>query len=456
MNAQKKSLWHIELKKLLAFAALFHVTITLIIFLAGRFNLLPNLFDGNGTIQDSDSQSYLATLVQINNSTGDQGISGLWSNQNSAPVNFYILPFVIFSKVFGANILSIELLNVAIYLGILAIVFKLTEQLFARRAAIVATLTVGLLPSLLIHTTQILRDPAFIFATLLLIFIFANLLDEELNWRRAIVILFIGCATVYALSIIRDNMWELTLALIGLGVVMLTLRQIIERRFLLFNSAIAVILLVVAISIEHDYRTTAVSTGDLNAVSQSDSPAVSNSPAVTNNSQEDSQSTAQKKNLFAALILRACAIRNRMAMRYRNDGSTIDAEVRFSGWRDLLGYSPRALFIGLFAPFPDMWLSPSKSIGAGARLLSGIETLVMYVVEIFAMLAVYRNRKKQSVWFLLLAALLGVMTLGMFLVNVGGLYRARYGFWILFIILGSKVLADWFKTSAQLLVNSHG
>jgi hypothetical protein len=54
----------------------------------------------------------------------------------------------------------------------------------------------------------------------------------------------------------------------------------------------------------------------------------------------------------------------------------------------------RAIVIGLFAPFPQMWLSTGKNTGAIGRLAAGIETLVMSVIEILAVFGVWKMRRQ--------------------------------------------------------------
>jgi len=57
-----------------------------------------------------------------------------------------------------------------------------------------------------------------------------------------------------------------------------------------------------------------------------------------------------------------------------------------------------------------------------------------------AFIALALNRHKLSVWLVVAIVLLGCTALGYVVVNVSTLYRMRYGFWILLIILGAKTL----------------
>ena len=105
---------------------------------------------------------------------------------------------------------------------------------------------------------------------------------------------------------------------------------------------------------------------------------------------------------------------------------------------DVIRYLPRATAIGLLSPFPKMWFETGDSVGAKGRILSGLETLVMYVVEVFALVGLWLGRRKLSVWLLFSIATMGTIALGLVVVNVGTLYRLRYVFLIMLIVLAAE------------------
>src|SRR6185436_5670273 len=99
-----------------------------------------------------------------------------WYNAPSPfHLKLYSLCFTIFAALTGFNILAAEPLNLFYYLGILALVGKLGSEVFCPRAGLLAAATVGLWPSLLLHTTQLVKDPLYILGMLALILIFVRL-----------------------------------------------------------------------------------------------------------------------------------------------------------------------------------------------------------------------------------------------------------------------------------------
>jgi hypothetical protein len=133
---------------------------------------------------------------------------------------------------------------------------------------------------------------------------------------------------------------------------------------------------------------------------------------------------------------------------YRARESDIDGDVRLDSTGDVLRFIPRATVIGFLAPFPRMWLQRG-SYGFAGRLLSGVETLAMYFVYFAAAVCLWRNRSRLEVWLIFLVATTAMIALGLVVMNAGALYRLRYVFWILFIVMAAETLAHFtiFRTS---------
>jgi hypothetical protein len=140
--------------------------------------------------------------------------------------------------------------------------------------------------------------------------------------------------------------------------------------------------------------------------------------------------------------------------------SNIDPQVEFSSLADIGWYLPRAAVIGFFAPFPNMWLTPVDPAGRLRRRLAGIETACMYLIEALALIGLWVYRRQLQTWLLVLAAAIGVIALGMVVTNIGTLYRIRYAFWMLLIIIGMegaqvflRYLGKWKRPSPAPEVN---
>jgi hypothetical protein len=137
---------------------------------------------------------------------------------------------------------------------------------------------------------------------------------------------------------------------------------------------------------------------------------------------------------------RIAATRRRAVETSVDPGSNIDADVQFNGPVDLVRYAPRAIIIGMFAPFPNMWFAVGQHVGRLGELLADVETLLIYFMELLSVVAVWQRRRLFASWLLLFTAVLGSGAVAMVMVNVGTIYRLRYSFWMLIVVLGSGAL----------------
>ena len=137
-------------------------------------------------------------------------------------------------------------------------------------------------------------------------------------------------------------------------------------------------------------------------------------------------------------------------------GSDIDHGIKFNSQADIVRHVPRAIVVGFFAPFPNMWLSAGKQVGASGRLLSGFETLLSYMIECLALFGLWRQRKKVAAWFLFLVITIGAVALGLVVANVGALYRLRYPFSILLVIFGAGGADYLLRRRALSTKTNHG
>jgi len=71
----------------------------------------------------------------------------------------------------------------------------------------------------------------------------------------------------------------------------------------------------------------------------------------------------------------------------------------------------------------------------------------MYWCEALALLALVREPRRLSLWFILAIAVPGVTALGLVVPNVGALYRFRYAFWFLIIIAAMAGLENLLKSA---------
>lgn len=409
--------------RLLLIAAALHIALTTAIFLVGHFQLLPNTFDQNGigltfAIDGATYRNLASLLVDEWNANGFSA----WLNAKvPLHVHLYSLSFAIFGKVLGHNILAAEPLNLFYYLGILSCIYFLGREIFNAQTGMLAATIVGVWPTFLFHSTQLIRDPLSILCFLALMVVLTLLLAREFSWRNAVEAGTAGVVLVSVFWVARGNMWNVVLVALVIALAILVCRMVRARKFMTGNAIVMLVIIGAALVVPPRL--------------ESSSLPGHRSPATALAIPSASQ-PAPPEGIWNRAI-RQIATR-RAGFRFStSQASNIDGDVRFHGAGDMVKFLPRAAVIGFFAPFPRMWLEPG-SFGRTGRLASGLETLAMYLLYFAVGFCIWRERRNLRMWFLFLVATAGLLALGLVVVNAGALYRLRYVFWMMLIVLAAE------------------
>jgi hypothetical protein len=440
---------------LILLAVALHLTLVVGMYSVGRLSTSHAAINEDGIlwIVFRDSVNYLTQANSAVNILRGEGIRAWVAAPHDAHVKIYSLSLVVLGPLFGHNILSAEPVNLGGYLAILFLVFKLGKEAFDRSVGLTAAVVVGLWPSFLLHTTQILKEPLFLPAFLLIMLVLVMCLTRALSWLEGLAMGLMGGAAVVLISLTRNGFWgTLLLVLILFGAVLFVARQVRERTLLAGNLlSIALVLLTTAATFS--YTTKAMFGGEEAAPSPQAMASVTGDDQASGVVQSPppeirAESRAKPTGFYWALrhradavALRAQQVRLGFVRSFGDSGSAIDMDVEFKNAADLVRYIPRAMEVGFLSPFPDLWFASGSQIGRAGRLASGAEMLATYPVQLLALFGVWRSRRRPSTWLLFGATMIGVTTLGLVMINVGTLYRMRYAFFILLIILGMNGLA---------------
>jgi len=403
----------------MAAAAIFHIVFTLGVFSIGRFGLYPQGIDADGIGQFArDSYRFKGETELLAHTLVQDGVASWLANPLQIHVKLYSLSFVLLGRLLGSNILIAEPVNLLCYLAILVTTFKLTKRIAGQREAWLASAIVAFWPTLLLHTTQFLRDPILIAAFLLLVLVLNGLVARAYTWSRNLIAAMTGVVATLVLWMCRPNMWLVIMA-IGLFALVLIAVRIWREKKLLMGNLTVVVLLVALIGVM---------------------PQIGPSTEQRTGVSLGAPSRDEGLPLWARVTARRLDF---VKEGLGKSGSMIDADVRFESAGDVIKYVPRAVEIGFLAPFPATWLSVGYHVGLVGRLLAGIETLLTYVIELLACLFVWRSRRRVDVWLLVLTVVTGLTALGLVVPNIGTLYRIRYPFWILLVVMGAPVITRW-------------
>ena len=439
-------------RRLLAAAALLHVALAVGLFCAGRAQVAPALIDRDGIMGSFafDSYEYRSGAARLAEVLKTEGVAAWASAGAPTHVKLVSVLFALLGPLFGYGPLSAEPFNLFCYLAVVGLTLALGREVGGSRAGTFAACVVALWPTFLLHTLQLLKDSLFVAAALALVLCVTTWLTRTYGPRGAVAACALTAVAVSMLLLVRSSFAVVIFALALFGLILLVVRQLIERRVLYWNMACPVMILAAGALLLSFHTTRDLQklkhypsdqSGQLKSVAGVGiqvPTAVSYLPRAR--SEEGPHATYAGRLYEAAdrMALRVGSVRYRFTAIYSESGSNIDSDVRFRHLEDLFRYLPRAFEIGLWAPFPRTWADAGRRVGNAGKLLSGAETLAIYVFELLALVAVFRPPHRLAAWLLLSVSAFGVTLLGMVVPNVGALYRFRYTFWLLLIILGAK------------------
>lgn len=125
--------------------------------------------------------------------------------------------------------------------------------------------------------------------------------------------------------------------------------------------------------------------------------------------------------------------------------SNIDTEVVFHRASDFVAYLPRALQIGLTAPFPRHWFDQGGTrAGTLMRRISGVEMTLVYMALLFLPVALWLWRRKIEIWLTFTFCITLLLIYTYITPNVGTLYRSRHGYLMMLVAMGlAGAIAGW-------------
>jgi hypothetical protein len=492
-ETEQHPFFRLGVKRLLLTAGLMHILLAVIIFVAGHFGLAPSIVDPYGAVMpvSMDTTVNQAKLERTAGLFREFRWDEWEKAEPDAFLRFHSVAFALWGGLTGYNILGWEPLNLALYLTLLYLVFRIAELVFGHRAAALAFVAAALYPTHLIYSLQLQRDPLNIAGVLLFLYAWAQILVHRVRWEdvpRLFTQMFFGGLAIW---VTRPDMWELAAAFALVGILLMFVRLAIykdDRRPLFALAAIGWTVAVFAVIpwwFRGPHRHSDYKVGRTRALSEGSRPSLAIQPppatrvvrqdgnliittvpdqntnangsranangniiavvpdrAFQGQSQPIATPTPRSRTAVEQLVFKVMVMRKAFTYSKIKFGSNIDERVELRTIGDVIGYLPRALLIGAMSPFPDMWFTPGPMAGMWGRAAAGAETFVFYIFEALGLYALWLNRRKLAAWFLALAAIGGFTAIGLVIINVGALYRVRYPYYMLVIILAAGAAAS--------------
>ena len=128
----------------------------------------------------------------------------------------------------------------------------------------------------------------------------------------------------------------------------------------------------------------------------------------------------------------------------KNPGSTFDQYRFLNSSENMVRYLPRALQLGMFSPFPEMWFQPGTApVYKVMRRLNGLEMFCIYLAMLGLIPAIYYWRGRIELWvifgFFAYFTLIPVYVLP----NIGTMVRYRYAPMAALAGIGIAAIGVW-------------
>jgi hypothetical protein len=418
-----------------------HLFLAIALFIAGRAGVAPALIDRDGIMGSFafDSYEYQRGAIELAGLLRGRHVVAWATAAQPIHAKIIAVPFALLGPLFGYSTLSAEPYNLICYVAIIALVFALGRELSGHRTGVLAASVVALWPTFLLHTMQLLKDPLFVMAALAFVFCAITSLVRTYRPPVSASVSILAILLVLLLAQVRFSFVLLMIAVALLALMLLVVRQARERQLLVWNMMPALAVLLTALVLMPFYSYTTIEriktyhseqAGPLKNASDPSKQVPTLVRWIAGPHAD--RATAQSRGVNFAR--RISSIRSRFAAAYSKSGSLLDANAEFMNASDLIRYVPRAMEIGLWAPFPYMWVSAGRRVGNLGKLLSGIETAAAYLLQLLAVVAIMREPRRLSLWFVVAIVVFGVTALAFVVPNVGAIYRFRYVFWILLVV----------------------
>ena len=380
---------------------------TTVFYVIGQNQLLPTVvFESGYGIFASDSFANLSEAVKISHHLIKGEYVEWWSLDSRFHTRIASVCYVLWGKWTGETLWLYMPVNfLALYLtwsGWKSLVYLLNP------GSRISPYIWIIFPSIILHYTQLLRDPIYITVFIWWVFFWLKLIGskEKTNlFRTALMILLISPILFWS----RERFWALN-QLLAISIFCFSTALFFIRKVKL-RVVFVVLIVAMCVNVNSLYKL-----GQRMFF------------PVTIEQKDDGIELEKDKLRYFRKIAN---LRMRFVKSYEH-ASSLDRHVLFESDQEVIAYLPRALQISYFVPFPNTWFSNYGKTGKG-RLVGAFELSCMTLLMIWGVYAWLKRGWSKEVSLLLLIITVAYAALGLVISNGGALYRMRFAFWILWL-----------------------
>ncbi|MFZ3087189.1 MAG: lipid II flippase MurJ [Methylotenera sp.] len=425
-----------------------------LIFQKVLLSLIPSMHASGGLLPN-DSAYFHSVAVNLAEQIRVYGWSA-WKLFPTASASGNTAMLAALYRLFGYDPSLIIPINAAIHaLGGL-LVFYITREVATKNnvgtyAGIIAAILFITFPSSLNWYGQVHKDGYVIAGTLLVLLTWLKAINGQGSNRAWLLVILANLAGVFLVGSVRPyNLIFILLATLGALILLMILYAI--RRQLLINIKTFIFFLIslmfisYAINLVVDLRVEQIAQANgVAGVAQTEAESYYKDWHSKKMWHWENSSWVPSR-LEGYL---ATASRTRAALieygQSENAKSIIDENITPQNVTEMVHFLPRALQVAMFAPFPNSWFSHLSL----TRLIATGEMLIYYIAISGVLLLIFNNRKP-GVFICIYFAGFFLLIYGYTLANLGSLYRVRYAYIFVMLLLGVLGWVTWLEKTNRL------
>ena len=407
-------------KKELLSITIAHLSLVLLFYLVGYCEIKPESIDLRGySAFSSDSFACHDQALQLKTLLENEEFSEWWEFRSRFHTRVASVAYFVWGKLTGYNILALWPINCLLLLMSWTawkyLIFQLGGRLSSKLLVWLA------FPILLVHFTQLLRDPYYIafFLMWLNAWIFLFKTSDDKSYYKAFIVILLISPFLYW---VRDRFWILAQLMsvfcFGFGICLFIAKK---KNFLFIKILMLLFLSLNSYSI---YKMVM---------------------RVIAPEQMQSEKVGIAVDKPFVFFYKVAFLRKNFIKSY-DQVSGLDKHIQFNSDADVIAYIPRAIQIGLFMPFPNMWFEYEGKTGVLGKLLSAWEMVLMWFVMALVFYKLIVNKVNVETTLCLVIILISTLALGLVVTNGGALYRMRLSSWL---VWGALCYALCFPALAQ-------
>ena len=434
----------------------FVLIVTLFIQLIALPYLLPTWHGGNGLLQGGDWLAYHELALDLSDKVRTEGWS-VWElrPEEQAPAG---IAAAIYSLTGIQKPWTVLPLNAALHATATLILLLIMKKLSGRiTLAFWAVIPFALSPTPFLWNAALHKDGFFIAGSFLAIygFMYFSNMQENNKYKPLLLGAIFFITGIILIWVVRPYGTEMMLYIaicLALPLTAFLLAHVKKRHFIVLNVAVLWICIILMLPLTETgvytqyVDTSLVSSGTITARINLLTNKAEAAAAATANIESENQVAGNNPawcptSYLPLTIEKTFYTLSVMRDRYRTHKpyalSNIDTDVQFTSAVDILTYIPRAFQIGLFAPFPNYWFEKGH-LGSTTfmRRYAALEMIIIYIFLAFSVAAFWFWRKKPDTYIVYGFALGMILTYSLVVVNIGTLYRMRYGFIMTLVACG--------------------